>query len=133
MTMLGLVPSIAKAWRHSNCLAGLDWSSLRCFSSTGEASAPEDYHWLASRVQGYRPVIEYCGGTEIGGAFLSGTLLQPQAPSAFSTATLGASLVLMGPGGEQSPPVAEGAPFIGWVVAAVVLVLPSAGTPSTGE
>ncbi len=39
---------------------------------------------------GYAPVVEICGGTEIGGGFLSGSLLQPQAPSAFSTPTLGA-------------------------------------------
>jgi acyl-coenzyme A synthetase/AMP-(fatty) acid ligase len=56
--VLGLVPSIVKAWRASGCMAGVDWRRLRCFSSTGEASAPEDYHWLASRVLGYRPVIE---------------------------------------------------------------------------
>ena len=50
-----------QAWRASNCMAGLDWSSLRCYSSSGEASAPEDYHWL-SALAGYKPVIEYCGG-----------------------------------------------------------------------
>ena len=58
MEVLGLVPSIAKAWRASGCMAGLDWSGLRCFSTTGEASAPDDMHWLSSRVAGYRPVIE---------------------------------------------------------------------------
>ncbi len=42
-------------------MAGLDWSSLRSFSSSGEASAPDDYHWLSS-LAGYKPVIEYCGG-----------------------------------------------------------------------
>ena len=39
---------------------------------------------------GYRPVMEYCGGTEIGGGFLAGSLLQPQSPAAFSTPALGA-------------------------------------------
>ncbi|KAL4429392.1 hypothetical protein ABPG77_005166 [Micractinium sp. CCAP 211/92] len=88
VSMLGLVPSIAKAWRASGCMQGLDWSCLRCFSSTGEASAPEDYLWLMSRA-GYKPVIEYCGGTELGGGYFSGSLLQPQAPSTFSTPTIG--------------------------------------------
>ncbi len=142
-------------------MAGLDWSSLRCYSSSGEASAPEDYHWL-SALAGYKPVIEYCGGelsfepaghrivkqqttgefecflwlkgvrhetmlsandqveqrddyeqcktlsqcprpgTEIGGGFLSGTLLQPQALSAFSTPTIGTRLALLAPDGHQS-------------------------------
>ena len=61
---------------------------MRCFASTGEASAPEDYHWLMAQA-GYKPVLELCGGTELGGAFISGSLLQPQAPSTFSTPTLG--------------------------------------------
>ena len=33
VTQLGLVPSIAKAWRASGCMAGLDWSCLRCYRS----------------------------------------------------------------------------------------------------
>lgn len=94
VNMLGIVPSIAKAWRASDCMRGLSWSSLRCFSSTGEASAPEDYHWLMAR-GGYCPVIEYCGGTEIGGGFLTGSLLQPQTPATFSTPALGTRLFLL--------------------------------------
>eukprot|EP00887_Chlorella_sp_A99_P006425 scaffold3.g6425.t1 len=101
VTQLGLVPSICKAWRASGCMAGLDWSCLRCFSSTGEASAPDDYLWLSARA-GYRPVIEYCGGTEIGGGFLSGSPLQPQAPSMFSTPTVGARPVILSGGDERS-------------------------------
>ncbi|KAL4458600.1 hypothetical protein ABPG75_013465 [Micractinium tetrahymenae] len=106
VTMLGLVPSIAKAWRASGCMKGLDWSCLRCFSSTGEASAPEDYLWLMARA-GYKPVIEYCGGTELGGGYFSGSLLQPQAPSTFSTPTIGHRPVILvqrpDGGQEQSP------------------------------
>ncbi|KAL3159387.1 hypothetical protein ABBQ38_009818 [Trebouxia sp. C0009 RCD-2024] len=94
VSMLGLVPSIAKAWRASDCMKGLNWDKLRCFSSTGEASSPEDYHWLAA-MAGYKPVIEYCGGTEIGGGFLGGTMVQPQAPSHFSTPTIGCRLALL--------------------------------------
>eukprot|EP00891_Asterochloris_glomerata_P007518 jgi/Astpho2/7518/Aster-02084 len=111
VTMLGLVPSIVRAWRASSCMqassgpgaaachgagrhVGLDWSALRCYSSSGEASSPEDYHWLMA-LAGYKPVIEYCGGTEIGGGFLTGTLLQAQAPSHFSTPTIGARLALL--------------------------------------
>ena len=35
-------------------LQGLDWSALRCYSSSGEASSPEDYHWLMA-LAGYKP------------------------------------------------------------------------------
>ncbi|KAK9862190.1 hypothetical protein WJX84_000590 [Apatococcus fuscideae] len=103
VTMLGVVPSIVRAWRGSDCMQGLEWGALRCFSSTGEASSPEDYHWLVAR-GGYKPVMEYCGGTEIGGGFLSGTLLQPQAPATFSTPTIGTNLVLLGPEAESGRP-----------------------------
>jgi hypothetical protein len=60
-----------------------------------------------------RPVIEYCGGTEIGGGFLTATRLQPQVPAAFSTVAIGARLVLLGRSGQQSPPAAAGLPFTG--------------------
>lgn len=103
VTALGLVPSIVKAWRAADAPAGLDWSAIHTFSSSGEASSPEDYHWLASRVARYRPVIEYCGGTEIAGGFLAGSVLQPQVASMFSTPALGARLVLLvGAEGRQS-------------------------------
>lgn len=52
-----LVPALPPA-----CLQGLDLSCIRAWSSTGEASAPDDVHWLMALVRGYRPVIEYCGG-----------------------------------------------------------------------
>ena len=66
----------------------------RCFSSSGEASNPEEYTWLSS-CAGYKPIIEYCGGTEIGGGFLSGCVLQPQAASTFSTPTVGSEIVVL--------------------------------------
>jgi acyl-coenzyme A synthetase/AMP-(fatty) acid ligase len=36
VTMLGVIPSIVKAWKLSNATDGLDWSCIRCFSSSGE-------------------------------------------------------------------------------------------------
>jgi acetyl-CoA synthetase len=66
-----------------------------------------------SRVQGYRPVVEYCGGTEIGGGFLSGTLLQPACAATFSTPTLGAGLLLLGTDGSQSAHGSGAGPCIG--------------------
>lgn len=81
-------------WCEPVLLQGLNWDCLRCYSSTGEASSPEDYHWLVA-LAGYKPVIEYCGGTEIGGGFLGGTLVQPQAASHFSTPTIGCRLALL--------------------------------------
>jgi acetyl-CoA synthetase len=47
-----------------------------------------------SRVAGYAPVIEYMGGTEIGGGYLTCSLHQPMAPACFTTPTLGTELFL---------------------------------------
>ncbi|MBI4702098.1 MAG: AMP-binding protein [Deltaproteobacteria bacterium] len=114
VTMLGLVPSLVKAWKASDCMDGLDWSGLRLFSSTGESSSPDEMLWLMGRA-GYRPVIEYCGGTEIGGGYIAGTLVQPQVPAAFSTPALGCDFVILD---EQGRPAEQGelclaAPMLG--------------------
>lgn len=103
VTMLGVVPSIVRAWRASGVTAGLDWSRIRCFSSTGEASDEEDSLWLMSRVAGYRPVLEYCGGIELGGGYLCGSMVQPQAPGTFSTKALGCDFVIIDDAGRECP------------------------------
>lgn len=48
----------------------------------------------------YKPVIEYCGGTEIGGGFVSGSFLQPQSLAAFSTPVMGCRLLILGDDGH---------------------------------
>lgn len=80
-----------------------------CFGSTGEASSVDEYLWLMGRAC-YKPVIEYCGGTEIGGGFISGSLVQPQSLAAFSTAAMGSSLFILG---EDGCPLPQNAPGIG--------------------
>jgi acetyl-CoA synthetase len=94
VTMLGVVPSIVAAWRDSGVLQPGDWSSVRILSSTGEASNPDDYRWFMG-VAGGVPVIEYCGGTEIGGGYVTSTVLHPAVPGEFSTPALGLDLVLI--------------------------------------
>lgn len=102
VTVLGLVPSIVKRWRETDCMKELDWSKLKIFSSTGEASNPQDYFWLMSRIKGYRPVIEYCGGTEIGGGYITGTVVQPAIPSAFTTPSLGLDFIILDENGQAA-------------------------------
>ncbi|GER46009.1 acetyl-coenzyme A synthetase [Striga asiatica] len=141
VTMLGVIPSIVRAWKSANSTASYDWSAIRClthrlwfwvwleltacssfsaifapffkeisekpsigccFASTGEASNVDEYLWLMGRA-GYKPVIEYCGGTEIGGGFVTGSLLQNQSLSAFSTPAVGCSLFIIGDDGFPIP------------------------------
>jgi acetyl-CoA synthetase len=100
--MLGVVPSLVKAWRAHSMTDGVDWSRLRAFSSTGEASNADDYLWLMARAR-YRPVVEYCGGTEIGGGYITQALVQPASPAAFSTPSLGLDLAILDEAGRPTP------------------------------
>ena len=105
VTMLGVVPSLVRAWRTSGALDDCDWRGIRVFSSTGEPSNQEDYLWLMSRAAYRAPVIEYCGGTEIGGGYIAGTVVQPASPATFTTACLGLDFEILDPHGQ---PVAAG-------------------------
>lgn len=108
VTMLGVVPSLVNAWKTSDCMRGLDWSAIKAFSSTGECSNSRDMLYLMS-LAGYKPVIEYCGGTEIGGGYITGTMLQPAIPATFTTPALGLDLVILD---EQGQPSNKGEAFL---------------------
>ncbi|MBD1863203.1 AMP-binding protein [Trichocoleus sp. FACHB-46] len=108
VTMLGVVPSLVTAWKNTDCMKGLDWSTIKTFSSTGECSNSQDMLFLMS-LAGYKPIIEYCGGTEIGGAYITGTVVQPCAPATFTTPALGLDVVIMNPEGQ---PAERGEAFI---------------------
>jgi len=94
VNLLGTVPSLVNIWKTTNCMRGLDWSAIKAFSSTGECSNPQDMLFLMS-LAGYKPIIEYCGGTEIGGGYITGTLVQPAAPATFTTPALGLDFVIL--------------------------------------
>ncbi len=105
VTMLGTVPSLVRAWQASGDYSFDCWPGVRVFSSTGEPSNPHDYLWLMS-LAGYRaPVIEYCGGTELGGGYITGTVVQPASPATFTTPALGLDFHILDASGE---PVGEG-------------------------
>ena len=82
-------------------MEGIDWARIRAFSSSGECSNPADMRYLMN-LAGGRPVIEYCGGTEIGGAYITGTVVQSCVPSMFTTPALGLDFVLLDENGRQS-------------------------------
>ena len=108
VNMLGVVPSLVNSWKATGCMQGLDWSAIKAFSSTGECSTPQDMLFLMSLAK-YKPIIEYCGGTEIGGGYLTGTLVQPCSPSTFTTPALGLDLAIFDEHGRVAE---EGEAFI---------------------
>ncbi len=107
VSMLGVVPKLVRGWKADAAMEGLDWSRIRRFSSTGETSSPEEMLYLMS-LAGYKPVIEYCGGTEVGGGYITGTMVQPCAPSSFTTPALGLDFVLL----DEGRPADRGEVFL---------------------
>jgi acetyl-CoA synthetase len=108
VTHLGLAPTVARALKEkSRDEGGVEWSrrhdltSLRILGSTGEAWNAEPYEWFFREAGGgTRPIINYSGGTEIGGGILGCTLLHPLKPCAFSVPILGIDADVWGEDGS---------------------------------
>ena len=98
VNMLGVVPSIVRIWKADTSAESMmqrfDWSGIKVFSSTGEASSRDDMFYL-SWLAGFKPIIEYCGGTEIGGGYISSTVVQCNAPATFSTPSFGLDVAIL--------------------------------------
>jgi len=101
VTMLGVIPSFVKHWKTSNCMENYDWNNINCFSSTGEVSNPSEMEYLM-QLANNKPVIEYCGGTEIGGGYVASTVVQPNIASTFSSQALGGEFVLLDENNNKS-------------------------------
>jgi acetyl-CoA synthetase len=72
VTMLGVSPTLVRTLRSADLAQMPDLSSVHVLGSTGEPWDPESYEWLARDVFGGRvPVINFSGGTEVGGSFLA--------------------------------------------------------------
>lgn len=111
ITILGTIPSLVKVWRASQVMEGCRWK-VRLFSSTGEPSNAEDYLYLMWLTRFKAPIIEYCGGTEIGGGYITGSVMQPASPATFTTPALGLQLVFRDETSGQIGPDQEGEVFI---------------------
>jgi acetyl-CoA synthetase len=80
VTMLGVSPTLVRALKSSELteIRDIDLSSVHVLGSTGEPWDPESYEWLAHDVFGGRvPVINFSGGTEVGGSFLAPYPVEP--------------------------------------------------------
>lgn len=108
VNMLGLVPSIVRQWKLTKSMESFDWSKIKCFSSTGEASNPEEMEYLMQLAEN-KPIIEYCGGTEIGGGYVTSTVVQANMVSTFSSQALGGEFILLDDNGE---PAVQGEMFL---------------------
>ncbi len=86
ITMLGISPTLVRSLiGPSGDLQPPDIGALRVFASSGEPWTPDAYSWLFDRIgQGRLPIINYSGGTEVSGAILSNTTMQPIHPCGFA-------------------------------------------------
>ena len=87
VTHLGISPVLIRAiMPHGTAM--LDSSSfehLRAIGSTGSPWDPESWKWVFENVlKSRKPILNYSGGTEISGGILSGNMLTPLKPCAFS-------------------------------------------------
>lgn len=108
VTLLGIAPTIARSFIQAGG-AGVeqfDLSSLRLTFSTGEPWTRDAWLWMFTNVCGSRiPIINYSGGTEIGGGILTGTPLHPMKPGALSGPVPGMGVdVTDDAGNALSPP-----------------------------
>lgn len=86
ITMLGVSPTLVRSLMGSSGdVRPPDIGALRVFASSGEAWTPDAYFWLFDRIGRRRlPIINYSGGTEVSGAILSNTTIQPIHPCGFA-------------------------------------------------
>ena len=108
VTLLGIAPTIVRSFIQA---AGVgieryDLTSLRLTFSTGEPWTHDAWMWMFTKVCGARiPIINYSGGTEIGGGILTGTPLHPMKPGALSGPVPGMGVAVMDDsGGVLEPP-----------------------------
>jgi acetyl-CoA synthetase len=92
VSMFGVSPTLIRALKpHGDELpAAHDLSSVRVFGSTGEPWNDDPYRWLSETV-GNRlvPIINFSGGTEVGGSFLSPFVVEPIKPCSLGGPSLG--------------------------------------------
>ncbi|WP_299427563.1 AMP-binding protein [uncultured Meiothermus sp.] len=92
VTHLGLSPTLVRALMPlgDEPVRKHNLSRLRMLGSTGEPWNLEPYLWFAKTVgRGRLPIINYSGGTEIGGGILGCTAWRPIKPMGFNTAVPG--------------------------------------------
>ncbi|MEU0463574.1 AMP-binding protein [Amycolatopsis sp. NPDC006131] len=80
VSMLGVSPTLIRTLRtnEDTDLSGFNLSSVHVLGSTGEPWDPDSYEWLARDVFGGRvPIINFSGGTEVGGSFLAPYPVEP--------------------------------------------------------
>ncbi|MFC0446955.1 AMP-binding protein [Rhodococcus jostii] len=85
VTVQGIAPTAARALKAAGDGSAPAMPTLKTFVSTGEAWDEPTWFWLFDEVGGQeRAIVNYSGGTEVGGGILVGYPFLPAAPAAFT-------------------------------------------------
>ena len=110
VTVLGLAPTAARGLRAATggAAPAQDISSLRAFTSTGEAWDVPTWYWLFETVADKRlPILNYTGGTETGGGILSNYTITPISPASFAGPLLGQDVDVLDADGQPTAGIGE--------------------------
>ncbi len=83
VSFLGVAPTMVRSFmqQQPQTVSHYDFSSLRVTAATGEPWTPEAWTWFRREVGHDRvPLLNYSGGTEIGGGIIAGTVLHRDLP-----------------------------------------------------
>jgi acetyl-CoA synthetase len=104
VTVFGSSPSLSRMLmgRDLKQPAAPPW--LRVLASTGEPWTEDAWRWYFADFGGKRcPVINICGGTEVGGSLLASAPTLPQSPCSFSGPCLGIDAAIEDDDGAEPP------------------------------
>jgi len=111
VSILGTAPTAVRSQMRNGPeqLAPYDLASLRVSVSGGEPWTAEAWNWFFEHVGQKRvAMLNWSGGTEVGGGILFGTLLQPVKPCGFTCSIPGMLADVVDERGESVPPGAVG-------------------------
>ncbi len=121
VSYLGIAPTIVRIFmaQGTDVVEHYDLSQLRITVTTGEPWTPDAWHWFFAHVCKQKvPILNYSGGTEIGGGIIGSIVTRPLKPCSFNAPlpAMGASVV-----DEEGKPIASGQ------VGELVMNIPSIG------
>ncbi|MCQ6281585.1 AMP-binding protein [Bacillus sp. EB600] len=103
VTHLGVSPTLIRSLMRygDEVLENHQLEKLRVISSTGEPWNPEPWLWLFEQLgKGKIPIINYAGGTEIGGGILMNVLVKPISPITFNSPVPGMDVQVLTENGK---------------------------------
>ncbi|MFD2471998.1 AMP-binding protein [Amycolatopsis silviterrae] len=101
VTVQGIAPTAARALRAAQEKPEHALATLRSFVSTGEAWDEPTWWWLFDQVGKRRvPIVNYSGGTEVGGGLIVGYPFLPGEAAAFTGPLPGVDAVVLDDAGQ---------------------------------